>query len=86
MNNTYKEIELEIIGNKSAVNLFRRDIISFDVLKSALLCGYTVQDIENAYDKFLNLSKNGISFSFDDIILGAIECERCSSLKNIMQL
>lgn len=67
-----KEIELQITGNKSAVDLYKRNIIQFELLKSALLCGYKVEDIEDAYDKYINSNiKNTISF--DEMLLVAIK-------------
>lgn len=61
-----KEIDLKQLGGAEAVELYRKNIISFETLKKALLYGYTVRQLEDTYKKFLTIKYK--TYTFDDVI------------------
>jgi hypothetical protein len=44
--------ELELIGNKKSVEFYKYANVSYDALSSALLVGFSIDEIKDAYDKY----------------------------------
>ncbi|WP_195618791.1 hypothetical protein [Clostridium paraputrificum] len=62
--------ELRMLGNEEAVELYKEPGIGFRTLKDALLCGYTVNDLKDTYDKYISSSLTNY-FTFNELILTA---------------
>lgn len=68
-----KEMELQTLGGIEAFRLYKRNIMSLESLRDALMHGYTVRQLENMYEKFLNIDHK--TYIFDDVITLITKCK-----------
>lgn len=79
MNDLYKEEiynELRMLGMEETVEFYKQGEISFGVLKDALLCGYTIGDLKDTYNKYKQSSLTGC-VTFNELILTANMVKKC---------
>lgn len=73
MNDLYKEEiynELRMLGGEENVEFYKQGEISFGVLKDALLCGYTINELQDTYNKYIKSSLIDC-VTFNELILTA---------------
>lgn len=81
MNYLYKQEiynELRMLGGEESVEFYKDSGIAFGTLKDALLCGYTVNELQDTYNKYIKSSLTD-SITFNELILTA------SMIKNIKE-
>lgn len=79
MNDLYKEEiynELRMLGGEENVEFYKQGEISFGVLKDALLCGYTINELQDTYNKYIKSSLIDC-VTFNELILTANMVKQC---------
>lgn len=79
MNCLYKQEiynELRMLGGEETVEFYKQGEISFGVLKDALLCGYTINELQDTYNKYIKSSLIDC-VTFNELILTANMVKKC---------